>query len=144
MDSTLLAAQLLFTGALAGLCWTVQLAVYALFAQLIDTAGADAFRAYHASYMRAMGWIAAPLMVTELALAVAWAWVATDSFYPRAGLGLVVAVWLLTFAAIVPAHTRLQVAPAESEARRLTRLNGLRTALWTARIALLAVAAIYP
>jgi hypothetical protein len=131
MDSALLSAQLLFTGALAGLCWTVQLAVYALFPPLIGTTEAGAFRAYHAAYTRAMGMVAAPLMLVELALALAWA-----------GLGLVAAIWLLTFAFIVPVHTRLQTSPAVADARRLARLNWLRTALWTARAALLAFVAI--
>ena len=142
MDSTLLASQLLFTGALAGLCWTVQLAVYALFAPLIRNLGAHAFRAHHATYMGAMGWVAAPLMLIELTLAIAWVWIASDSIPAQIGLGLATAIWLLTFTAIVPAHTRLQRSPAESDARRLTRLNWLRTALWTARAALLAFAAI--
>ncbi|MBC8040302.1 MAG: hypothetical protein H7Y06_07155 [Opitutaceae bacterium] len=143
MDSALLAAQLLFTGALVGLCWTVQLAVYALFVPLIRTLDADAFRAHHAAYTRAMGWIAAPLMLIELALAVAWLSVAPDSTPARVGLGLVGAIWLLTFVFIVPVHTRLQTSPSETDARRLTRLNWLRTALWTARAALLTFVAVH-
>jgi hypothetical protein len=136
MDTALLPAQLLFTGALAGLCWTVQLAVYALFPPLIGTMDAAAFRAHHAAYTRAMGWVAAPLMLIELALALAWT--TTDAVFARTGLGLVAAIWLLTFAFIVPVHARLQAAPAADDARRLAHLNWLRTALWTARAALLA------
>lgn len=142
MDSALLTAQLLVTGALVGLCWTVQLAVYALFVPLIRTLEADAFRAHHAAYTRAMGWIAAPLMLGELALAVVWLGVAPDSIPARIGLGLVAAIWLLTFVFIVPVHTRLQTAPDAAEALRLTRLNWIRTALWTARAALLALIAV--
>jgi hypothetical protein len=142
MDSALLSAQLLFTGALAGLCWTVQLAVYALFPPLIGTTEAGAFRAYHAAYTRAMGMVAAPLMLVELALALAWAGMAAEPAVAWAGLGLVAAIWLLTFAFIVPVHTRLQTSPAVADARRLARLNWLRTALWTARAALLAFVAI--
>jgi hypothetical protein len=144
MDATLLTAQLLFTGALAGLCWTVQLAVYALFGGLIRSLGGDGFRVYHAAYTRAMGWIAAPLMLAEFALAIVWIAFAPDSNLARVGLGLVVVIWLLTFALIVPIHTCLQKAPAEADARRLTWLNGIRTALWTARAGLLAFVAINP
>lgn len=142
MDSTLLAFQLLFTGALAGLCWTVQLAVYALFASLLEAVGADAFRAHHAAYTRAMGWVAAPLMVVELGLAVAWAVVAADAKLAWVGLGLVIAVWLLTFGWIVPRHAGLQAAPTAEGARRLVQLNRARTALWAARAALLAFVAV--
>jgi hypothetical protein len=143
MDSALITAQLLVTGALTGLCWTVQRAVYALFAPLIRTLDADAFRAHHAAYTRAMGWIAAPLMIGELALAVAWLAVAPAATAARTGLGLAGAIWLLTFVFIVPVHTRLQLSPSETAALRLTRLNWFRTALWTARAALLASAALH-
>jgi hypothetical protein len=138
MDLSFLIAQLFFTGALVGLCWTVQLAVYPLFAPLIDAAGADVFRPYHAAYTRAMGWVAAPLMTVELALAVIWTAMTSDATPVWTGLGLVLAIWLLTFGLIVPAHARIQAQPDVTVARRLTRLNWLRTALWTARAALLA------
>lgn len=141
MEFALLIAQCFVTAALAGLCWTVQLAVYALFARLIRSAGADGFRAYHAAYTRAMGWVAAPLMLVELALAVAWVLVAENVVCARLGAGLVAAVWLMTFVLIVPLHQRLQTAPTEADARRLVRLNGVRTALWTARVALLGIVA---
>ena len=137
MHVTLLTAQLLFTGALVGLCWTVQLAIYALFAPLIRSLGADAFRAHHAAYTRAMGWIAAPLMLVELALSIAWVSSSPNSTPAWIGLVFVVTIWILTFFFIVPVHTRLQRSPSEPDARHLTRLNWLRTALWTARAALL-------
>lgn len=140
MDSALLIAQCFVTAALAGLCWTVQLAVYALFPRLLLSAGADGFRAYHADYTRAIGWVAAPLMLAELALAAGWIFVATNAACARPGLGLVVAIWILTFVFIVPVHRRLQAAPTEADALLLLRLNRVRTALWTARAALLGIA----
>lgn len=141
MNAVLITAQLLFTGALVGLCWTVQLAVYALFAPLIGSVGAEVFRGHHAAYTRAMGWVAAPLMLIELALAIAWVAVAPDSTFAWAGLLLAGAIWLVTFARMVPLHTRLQAEPTEADARRLTALNWLRTALWSARAGLLAFVA---
>lgn len=142
MDSALLLAQCFVTAALAGLCWTVQLAVYALFAPLLASVGPDAFRAHHAAYTRAMGWVAAPLMLAELGLASTWLLAAPHDGLARAGLSLVAAIWLLTFVVIVPAHARIQNSPTASLARRLVRLNAARTALWTARVALLAYAAL--
>lgn len=141
MHAKLQISQLLFTGALAGLCWTVQLAVYPLFAPLIRTGGADVFRQHHAAYTRGMGWVAAPLMLIELALAIAWVVLAPDSTAARAGLGLVGVIWLLTFVWIVPLHTRLQEELTEADARRLVGLNWIRTALWSAHAGLLAVVA---
>ncbi len=142
MDSTLLAVQLLCAGALAGLCWTVQLAVYALFAPLLEAVGADAFRAHHAAYTRAMGWVAAPLMLVEISLSVVWVVVAADVTLAWVGLGFVLAIWTLTFGWIVPRHAGLQAAPTADGARRLVQLNWVRTALWAARAALLAFVAV--
>ncbi len=135
-----LIAQALVTAALAGLCWTVQLAVYPLFGRLLATMPADDFRAYHAAYTGAMGWVAAPLMLAELGLALTWLWSAPDEPLALLGMALVAAVWVLTFALIVPAHRRLQTQPEADFALRLVRLNSLRTALWFARVAVLAVA----
>lgn len=142
MDSTLLTFQLLCTGALAGLCWMVQLAVYALFAPLLEAMGPDAFRSHHAAYTRAMGWVAAPLMLVELGLAVMWVLVVVDATLAWVGLGLVLAIWALTFGWIVPRHAGLQAAPTADGARRLVNLNALRTVLWAARAALLAFVAV--
>jgi hypothetical protein len=125
--------QLLVTGALAGLCWTVQLAVYRLFPVQLAEGGAAAFRTYHAAYVRAMAWVAAPLMIVELGLAVAWAGRAEAGAADLGGLGLVGAIWALTFVCIVPVHERLQAAPTLELMRCLLRLNALRTALWAIR-----------
>lgn len=126
--------QLVIAGALAGLIWTVQLAVYAHFPRLIARAGAEAFRAYHADYTRSMGYVAGPLMLAELAAVLAltgWGRGAFDGV----GAGLVAALWLHTFGLMVPLHARLQAAPSEALARRLVTLNWLRTGLWSVRLA---------
>lgn len=137
MDSVLLPLQLAVTGALAGLGWTVQLAIYALFASLIRNLDGPVFIAYHAAYTRAMGWVAAPLMLAELGLAITRVATFPHSTSAQLGLALVIAIWSLTFGWIVPVHRRLQAAPTETDARRITRLNGFRSALWTAHVATL-------
>ena len=138
--SSWLLVQMVVTGALAGLCWTVQLAVYPQFARLLRAAGADAFREYHADYTRAMGRVAGPLMLAELGLAAGWAWGAGGAT-AWSGLGLVVVIWIQTFGQMVPWHARLQGAPDEATARALARWNLLRTLLWTLRAAGLAAVA---
>ncbi|MCU0792436.1 MAG: hypothetical protein MUE42_06210 [Opitutaceae bacterium] len=140
MVSSWLLVQMVVTGALAGLCWTVQLAVYPQFARLLRAAGAEGFRGYHAAYTRAMGWVAGPLMLAELALAAGWVWSAGGAA-AWAGLGLVVVIWIQTFGQLVPWHARLQRATEETTARALARWNLLRTLLWTLRAAGLAVVA---
>lgn len=141
MHSAVFLTQCFVTAALAGLCWAVQLAVYALFGRLLNAGGAEVFRVYHAGYTRAMGGVAAPLMLAEITLALVWFFAGEGTVQASIGLGLVVAIWLLTFGLIVPIHQKLQDSPTESAAARLVRLNWLRTALWTARSVFLAVVA---
>lgn len=125
--------QLVLAGALAGLIWTVQIAVYQHFPRMIARAGAEAFRAYHADYTRSMGYVAGPLMLAELAVVLALAGWGRGAF-DGTGAALVGLLWLHTFGLMVPLHARLQTAPTEALARRLVTLNWLRTGLWTARL----------
>jgi len=125
--------QLAVTAALAGLCWTVQLTVYAYFGRLLKACGVDGFRAYHAAYTRSMGFVAAPLMLAEIALAARWCWIApgsTEAWIAAAGVAW---VWGLTFGCIVPLHNRLQAVPDVRSVGRLVALNWLRTGAWSAR-----------
>jgi len=139
MDDNWLLWQLAVTAALAGLCWTVQLAVYPLFARLIGAAGLEGFRGYHAAYTAGMGWVAAPLKLVELGLA-GW-WLAAEPRVTAAwiGAGLVSVIWIQTFAQLVPWHGRLQKAPDAGLAARLARWNWVRTLAWTVRAGVLLV-----
>jgi hypothetical protein len=137
MDETWLTVQLAVTAALAGLCWTVQLAVYPLFARLIAAAGTEGFRGYHAGYTAGMGIVAAPLMLAELGLAGWWLAVEPGSAGAWIGVGLVGIIWIQTFGQMVPWHGRLQKAPDEALARRLAGWNWVRTIAWSARAAVL-------
>lgn len=133
MDTGWLQVQLAVTAALAGLCWTVQLTVYAHFGRLLGATGSAAFRAYHAAYTRSMGWVAAPLMLAEMVLVARWCWASPGSPHAWVSAGAVAVLWGLTFALIVPLHHRLQAAPDVRTADRLVALNWPRTILWTAR-----------
>ncbi len=137
MDESLLVAQLVVAGALAGLCWTVQLAVYPQFGRVLDAAGPDGFRAYHGDYTRGVGLVAAPLMLAELGLAGGWVW-RNPGLVAGAGAVSVGLLWGLTFVVLVPLHRRLQAEPRPALVRRLVRWNGARTALWSLRAAGLA------
>jgi len=132
-----LIAQLVVTAALAGLCWTVQIAIYAHFAQLLTSAGVESFRSYHDAYMRSMGVVAAPLMLAEAGLTLWACWAAPTLALTWGAAVALSLIWVLTFALIVPIHARLQAAPDVASIARLNRINTLRTALWTARLGLL-------
>lgn len=141
MHSLALASQAAVSGALAGLCLTVQLAVYPQFGHIRRAAGPDEFRRYHAAYTQAMGWVAGPLMVGELGLSVAVLAAVPGSGWAVAGLLLTLATWIWTFAVMVPRHQRLQLMADAVEADRLKVWNWPRTVLWTARV-WLAIAAV--
>ncbi|MCX6937360.1 MAG: hypothetical protein NTU80_05600 [Verrucomicrobia bacterium] len=140
MDPRWLLAQFAASCTLAGLCWTVQLAIYPRFEPLLTEGGGSVFRSYHAAYTRSMGFVAAPLMLVEAALAAVWVRGGL-TFVALAGTSMVVLVWALTFGLIVPLHVRLQRSPSVSDARLVTLLNWPRTLLWTARAGLLGWAA---
>lgn len=136
----LLLIQLLITGALFGLIWTVQLAVYAHFPRILAVAGEEGFKRYHADYTRSMGYVAGPLMLLELAATIGWVLHLPEGDLGVSGVASLVllgGVWAHTFAWMVPIHVRLQRAPSELLARHAVRVNWVRTALWSARLALL-------
>ncbi len=110
--------------------------MYPRFEPLLNEGGGSVFRGLHAAYTRSMGYVAAPLMLVEAALAAVWVRGGLTS-EALAGIGMLGLVWALTFGLIVPLHARLQRAPSVSDARLVTLLNWPRTLLWTARAGLL-------
>ena len=123
-----LAATLYMTG----LIWFVQLVHYRLY----PFVGAETFVTYQA---RHVAWTTAPVlpvMACELATAVLL--VRTSPLYmppPLAavGLGLVLLLWVSTFAIQVPLHRQLEQGYIQIAARRLMQTNWIRTAIWTLR-----------
>jgi len=137
MAQTILLLHALATVMMTGLIWFVQLVHYPLFAHV----GADRFIEYERGHTRRTTWIVAPLMLIELAAAVAlvipsglsrgvepgWAW---------AGLALVAVNWFSTTFVQVPLHRRLERRFDTDDARRLVQTNWIRTVVWSARAAI--------
>ena len=131
-----LVGQLATTLPLVGLIWVVQVVAYPLFARV---PGAD-FPAYHQAHSRLITFVVAPLMLGELAFATLWllqpfetvpAWVAW------VGAGLAVSTWGVTMFISVPQHAKLARGFDARAHRALVTTNWIRTALWTARAAIL-------
>ncbi|HEX8877623.1 MAG TPA: hypothetical protein VF777_12810 [Phycisphaerales bacterium] len=128
---------------LAGLIWVIQIVHYPMLEEL-DPQRAAAVCARHS---RVITPIVAPAMLIELGAAVLmlpplgvveasqrlgpWLWVSA---------GLVVVIWVSTFAVQVPLHARLQrQAPGEVDTyvvRQLVRTNWVRTVCWSVRAVL--------
>lgn len=134
--NAILVGNLAVVGYLTGLIWYVQIVHYPLFAQL----GAERFARYHARHSALTTRVVALPMLLYLALSgllpfrhppglgtgLAWA-----------GLALALATWAATFLLSVPLHRRLGGGHDNATIARLVATNWLRTAAWTAHLALL-------
>ena len=128
--------QLGTTLPLVGLIWFVQVVAYPLFARV---AAAD-FLAYHASHSRLITYVVAPLMLGELASAIAWLIWPLRGVSPAVawvGAALAVAAWAATMFVSVPQHTILARGFDPRAHDLLVVTNWIRTAAWTARGAIL-------
>lgn len=126
---------------MVGVIWFVQVVHYPLMARVPP----GAFVAYELEHTRRTGWVVAPVMVVELAsaLAVTWLEFGSPCRWPAvAGALLLTVIWLSTFAIQVPLHERLCRGFDVELHRRLVASNWIRTVAWTLRggIALLLLA----
>ncbi|MEY4578355.1 MAG: hypothetical protein RL701_3058 [Pseudomonadota bacterium] len=128
--------QLATTWPLVGVIWFVQIVAYPLFKHV----GAAEFGAYHHNHARLITFVVAPLMLGELAGALASV-LFPDPALPRTtawlGASLAIAAWVVTLFAAVPLHNVLARGFDASAHARLLGANWLRTAIWTARGVLL-------
>lgn len=124
---TLIEANRIVAFGLLVLIWLVQLVIYPAFADI----AIEGFRGWHVRYTRAITWIVAPLMLAQVALAIALV-VRHPSIVTIAYSALVAATWLLTALVAVPIHNELGTTGHDvSKIRRLIATNWLRTISWT-------------
>jgi phage terminase large subunit-like protein len=128
-------AHLVATLGMTAVIWFVQVVHYPLFLRV----GPEAFHLYEVTHQQRISFIVIPLMLTELATAVALAWWGIDGI-PRGwllgGAALVGVVWASTFLIQVPLHTRLGSGFDEDAIRLLVNTNWIRTVGWSLRAAL--------
>lgn len=142
MLAPLLSIHAAATWSMVGLIWFVQVVHYPLFAEV----GSEQFARYEHLHQQRTTWVVMPLMLVELASAVAlacWRGSGVSGVWAGVGLLLLVMIWLSTFAVQVPLHAQL-AGGFEAEAhRRLVATNWWRTVLWSAR-GVLALALAWP
>ena len=119
-----------------GVIWTVQLALYPLFARV----GAADWAGYHAGHARLITFVVLPAMVTELGTSgllalLRPAWLSVPLLW--LGFALAMGTWTVTFFVSVPLHDTLSRGFDTAAIERLVSTNWLRTALWTAHALLL-------
>ncbi|WP_146532508.1 hypothetical protein [Rubripirellula reticaptiva] len=124
--------QVASTLAMVGLIWFVQVVHYPLFSRV----GQSEFKRYETDHQRLTTWVVMPLMLTEIATAVLLIWyrpMGVGSIAIWLGIGLVAAIWLITFTVQVPQHAILTASFDAETHRKLVTGNWLRTVLWTVR-----------
>lgn len=133
-------AHALSLALMTGVIWVIQVVHYPLFATVPPTAR----REYFKRHVYRISLLVMPLMLIELATAVALVVLAYGHevvtyavFYAWLNLGLLVGTWLSTFLIQVPHHNRLKSNPGDDATiHALVRWNWLRTMLWSARLVL--------
>lgn len=125
-------AHFVLTCAMAGLIWFVQIIHYPLFRR-VPAAG---FATYEREHTRRAGLLIGPLMLGELAtgLALLAVW---RPWQLVLATGVLLMIWISTFAIQVPLHGRLRHGLDSGAVRALIRTNWIRTVGWTARALLL-------
>jgi hypothetical protein len=131
----LLVLHVAVTGYLTGLIWVVQRVHYPLFRRVSSAE----FAASHHEHTRRITVVVAPAMLLEAGTAV---WIAlrppagVAAALSWLGLALVVVIWLSTTFVQVPLHRRLASGFESGAHRALVRGNWIRTAAWSARLAI--------
>ncbi len=127
-----LLVQVAATLAMVGLIWFVQIVHYPLFARV----GPADFSRYEMDHQRLTSRVVVPLMLTELAsafLLIWWRPVGVGNFSIWLGIGLLAAIWLVTFTVQVPQHASLALSYDSDTQQSLVTGNWFRTMAWSAR-----------
>ena len=116
---------------MAGLIWTIQVVHYPLFAHV----GAEDYERYQHLHMQRITWVVMPMMLAELACAVAlfFSTQVNASQLVWVGLALLMCIWLSTALLQVPAHAELTKGWNASAHARLVTSNWIRTLAWSVR-----------
>ncbi|NHF61051.1 hypothetical protein FK220_016990 [Flavobacteriaceae bacterium TP-CH-4] len=131
--------RLLFDFGLVILIWMVQLVVYPSFRYYKKS---DLMR-WHERYTKAISIIVVPLMFGQLFLVI-FQIVEVFDVVTATLMGLVIAVWISTFAQFVPMHHAIAKGDLKDGLlRKLVRQNWLRTFLWSTILIIDATAVFY-
>lgn len=133
-SATLAILQVASASAWCLLLWKVQLVSYPLFEQIPPAQ----WKSWHRAHCVRIAWIVGPLFVVDGLLALWNGFLAFSSMplLQSLSIGSFLGGGLLTAFLFAPLHRRYaQRIPTPAELRKLTHLNGLRTALASLRLA---------
>ena len=130
---TIAILNLVITAMLTGLIWTIQIVHYPLFAYVSPTD----FPNYEKHHVNKITYIVAPLMLSELLLAICvFIYQTTSSTFTTLtylNLAILILIWLSTWLLQVPCHNQLKTEYNLDTIKKLSHTNWLRTLLWTAK-----------
>lgn len=132
---SILLANIVSTLFMVGLIWMVQVVHYPLF----DDVGQENYVSYQQRHQNNITYIVGPVMLIELATAIALVWYRMESIgkpLVYTGIALVVLIWLSTAFIQVPCHEKLVRGFDPAAYTWLVQSNWIRTVAWTARGAL--------
>lgn len=114
--------------ALTGLIWFVQVVHYPSFLKV----NSENFQLFHSFHVFRTGLVVIPFMLAELISSI----ILSLGNFPlgyihQVGLGLVILIWLSTFAIQAQAHRKINSDANTIELSKLVKTNWLRTILWS-------------
>ncbi len=124
--------NLALSGFMSGLVMLVHVVHY----PLLDRIEPEAWKSAHQDHIQRTTWVVAPVMLLEMAAAVAWL-VADPGWISGAAFALIAVAWGSTFGIQVPIHGKLATGFDAQLHRKLCRTNMIRTIAWTMRTALI-------
>jgi hypothetical protein len=134
VGNVVLRANLAATLFLTGLVWELQAVQFPL---MLRAGGLD-FPSYVKHQRTRNTLLMAPVMLVEL---ITGLWLLADPHLPHRdvfhGALLILIIWVVTFAVIIPLHSKLGRGYDQSAVRTLIRRNWIRTVCWTLRSAIL-------
>lgn len=136
-------ANLVLSAFMVGVIWFVQIIQYPLLAKI----GAESFIDYHREYTKRAGYLLGPVMVFEMGIAVLLcflSWNSSTFFWWLLNIGLVLAIWFVTFRVSVPDHEKLAQGASAGVIRHLVVTNWWRTFFWTLKMLIAIVLVTHP
>jgi hypothetical protein len=119
--------RLLVDFGLLVLIWIIQLIIYPGFLYY----NTENLVVWHKKYTPLIGYIVAPLMISQLGIAIYQTTSATNP-YNLISLVIISIVWISTFLQFIPIHNNISKGRANNKMlSSLVKKNWLRTVLWT-------------
>lgn len=120
---------------MTGVIWFVQLIHY----RFLNEIPPGNFASYHQRYTKIMGYVVGSGMCIEIisGILLSVLFIEHNVIPIHLNMGLLIVIWVSTFAVQVPCHMKLNKGYDTDTHRKLVKFNWIRTIAWTARVLIL-------